>query len=245
MRASAEFPRGPGKESNDDQQRNDSVSSQTVTSAPEQEELEDQQDQQGDGDEEWQTVTVTSIDVVVWSTSWVRSWDEGVDLTVTVELVEPDDDQGDNEGKYNVEHIARGFSGSSDIATVHTIDKQNTNNRDGDVDEPRIINKSWDTIWTSTNVLGNISLGSGEEVEYNGQEDDTQNQVGPEDTATELFLQIWENLAQWCFHLWGWSTNWRGGGIGDLSDCGSTRHFFTFYSVFEKNKKKYFYFSFT
>ena len=78
----AQLPAGPGEQSNHHQQRDHGVGSQAVTGAPQQEELQHQQSQQGHGDEERQAVAV-AVAVGI---------DGSVQLTVVVELVEPEDD---------------------------------------------------------------------------------------------------------------------------------------------------------
>lgn len=212
---SAQLPAGPSEQRDHHQQRHHGVSCQAVTSPPEKEELEHQEHQQSHSDEEGQAVTVTSVGV-----------DVGVQLTVAVELVEPDDDQHGDDHEHDVEHVTRGLAAGCHVTTVHTVDEQDTHDRDHYVDEPVVVHKSGHTRGASTDVLEHISLGAGEEVEHHCQEHQTQNQVSPEHTAAELLLEVRENPGAERVHLRGNSPHRRGCGVSDLLNCGTGVHSF-------------------
>lgn len=76
-----QFPRSPGKQGDDHHQRHQGVSSHAVASLPEHVELQDKQDNDGNGKIERQTVALVGVSIQI-----------GVDLTVAVELIEPNYD---------------------------------------------------------------------------------------------------------------------------------------------------------
>ena len=213
VKAGTELPASPGEERDDNQQRDHSVGGEAVTGAPEEEELEDQEDQERHSDEEASAVSIAGVGVSV-----------GANLTVAVELVVPDDDEHSDDGEHDVEHIAAGIRVGSHVATVHTVDKQHTTDRDNNVGEPIVIHKARDTRGASTDVLLGISLGGGVEVEHHGEEHQTQDEVSPENSAAQLTHKAItgagdnDNL-----RLRGGSPHGRGGCVCDLLNCGSRR----------------------
>ncbi len=177
-----ELPRCPSEEGDDDKEGHDGVSSKAVTSAPEEVELEHKEHNDGDCDVEASAVTGGVIDVVVDISS-------SIELTLAIELVEPDDDKGSNTKEDKVEGILGGRVTRSHIGAVHTVDIENTDNGDYNIDEPVIINKAWDSRGAHTNVLFRLVLGSGEDIEHHGKENETEDEVSPENTAAELVLE--------------------------------------------------------
>jgi hypothetical protein len=112
-----------------------------------------------------------------------------VELTLAVELVEPDDDKGSDTKEDKVEGILGGRVTRSHIGTIHTIYIENTHNGDYYIDKPVVIYKPWDSRGTDTDILLRVVLGSSKDIEDHGKEDDTEDKVGPEHTATELILK--------------------------------------------------------
>jgi hypothetical protein len=174
LSAGAELPAGPGEEGDGHQERDDRVGGQAVTSVPEENELDDEEGDDGKGDEERHAAAVTV------------GTHAGVNLTVDVELVEPDDNQDGDDTEHDVQgQLGRLVTGGHKTA-IHTIDEEDAYDRDGEVDEPRVIYEAREAIGASADVGSDIGLGEGKEVEADSQEDEADNEVSPESAAANL-----------------------------------------------------------
>ena len=162
---SAELPGLPGEEGNQDDEDAE-ANGGNVISLPDEEDLDHEENEDGNGNEERSAVTIriTTRGMVVKLC---------IELTVAVELVEPDDDESNDDGEGNVEHSASAVIITGDVGTVHTIHVENTNDGNSDVDEPGVIYKGTHAVRTSADVLGNIGLGAGKEVETHSEENET------------------------------------------------------------------------
>jgi len=195
-----ELPRSPGEEGDDDEERDDGVSSETITGAPEEVELDDEEHDDGDRDVETDPVTGISLCIVTHegssgSSSGVDTLG-GIELTLAVELVEPDDDEGSDTEEEEVDRILESIVlHRSHVGTVHTVDVENTNDGDHNIDEPVVIHKAGNPVRTDTDVNVSLMLSSGENVEYHGKEDETEDEISPEDAAAELVLEERERTA--------------------------------------------------
>jgi hypothetical protein len=187
-----ELPRSPSKEGDDDKEGYDGVCSETITGTPEEVELEDEEYNDGDSNVEADTVTGFSAKRTTRSTISILG---SIELTLAVELVEPDDDKGGNTKEDKVKSILGSRVTRSHIGTVHTVDIENTNNGDNNIDEPIIIYKAGDSRRTVSDVLFRVVLGSSEDIEYYGKEDNTKDEVSPENAAAELVLEERERSA--------------------------------------------------
>jgi hypothetical protein len=185
-----ELPRCPGKEGDTNKEGHDGVGSKTVTGAPEEVELEHKEHNDGDCNVETSAVTGTILNVGTTSGRVITIDINGsIELTLAVELVEPDDDKGSDTKEDKVEGILGGRVTRSHVGTVHTIHIENTHNGDYYIDKPVVIHKPWDSRGTDTNVLVGIMLGSSKDIEDHGKEDDTEDKVGPENAAAKLVLK--------------------------------------------------------
>jgi len=156
----------PGEEGNQDDEDAEADGG-NVISLPDEEDLDHEENEDGNGNEERSAVTI------LISATCVMGLRLSIELTVAVELVEPDDDESNDDGEGNIEHSASAVILTGDVGTVHTIHVENTDNGNSDIDEPRIIHKGTHAVRTSADILGNISLGTGEEVEANSEENET------------------------------------------------------------------------
>jgi hypothetical protein len=211
------LPRCPSKEGDNNKERYNGVSGKTITGTPEEVELEDEEHNDGDSNVETSTVSRLVVDIRTTSSrvSSVVRVDvlSSIELTLTVELVEPDDDKGSNTKEDEVESILSSGIMRSHVSTVHTVDIENTHNGDYNIDEPVIIHKPWDSRRTSSDVLIRVMLGSSEDIEYHSKEDETEDKIGPEHTTAELILEERERttLFNRFFLGRGISTAYRGG----------------------------------
>ena len=178
-----ELPRCPSEEGDDDKEGYDSVSSKTITGTPEEVELDYKEYNDGDCNVEASTVTVLGSERTIIESIC------SIELTLAVELVEPDDDKSSDTKEDEVKGILGSRVARSHVSTVHTIYIENTNNGDYNVDEPVVIYKSRNSRRTDTDVIFRLMLGSSEDIEDHGKENETGDEVSPENTATELVLE--------------------------------------------------------